>query len=343
MENCSNNNRFFNLDLIRAVAICFVIWVHTFLYNGFYDRSVDNLYMFLSIFLRQLLFICVPLFVLLTGYLKINKRVNKDHYLKILPILISYFIISIITLFFRYFYLGETDIIKLIIDIFNFNTIGYAWYVEMYIGLFLLIPFLNILYKGLKKKEKLILIGSLVFISFLPNTLAMFEFSSYKLDVLPDRMLALWPICYYYVGCYIREYGFNIKRRINVLLIFGLILLQSFILFFYCYGSSFKSTITIYYNDLFTFVISILVFGLLLGCSCKNKVVVGAVKRISLVSFYMYLFSFIFDSIFYPLIGIKGWKCFFISSLVIVLSFSCSYVYYLIYSYIKKKKGIKSS
>ena len=343
MESCSNNNRFFNLDLIRAVAICFVIWIHTFLYNGFYNRSVDNLYMFLCIFLRQLFFICVPLFILLTGYLKVNKTVSKSHYMKIFPILIAYFVISIITLLFRYFYLGDSDIVKLIINIFNFNTIGYAWYVEMYIGLFLLIPFLNILYKGLTKKEKLILIGNLIFISFLPNTLSTFKVSSYKLDVLPDRMLGLWPICYYYVGCYIREYGFNIKRCLNVLLIFGFVLVQSLVLFGYSYGSGFNDTISIYYNDVFTFIISILVFGLLLGCDCKNKVVIWVVKNVSLVSFYMYLFSFIFDSILYPLIGIKGWRCFFISSSIIVLSFCCSYVYYLVYSCIKKKKGFKSS
>ena len=40
------------------------------------------------------------------------------------------------------------NIINSIIYIFNFTACPNAWYLEMYIGLFLLIPFLNIIYNN---------------------------------------------------------------------------------------------------------------------------------------------------------------------------------------------------
>ena len=136
--------RIFGLDLVRVIAILLVVMVHVFLHNGFYIYDLHGLDSFILLVIRNICMACVPLFILLTGYLKYNKKLNKDHYKSLTKILIVYFIIAIITVLFYIFYNHNNfNVYRHIFGIFNFSINKYAWYIEMYILLFLLIPFLN--------------------------------------------------------------------------------------------------------------------------------------------------------------------------------------------------------
>ena len=159
--------RSIGLDFVRCIAVCFVIFVHFFLHSAFYSTDLSTAGGFLLNIFRWLFFICVPLFLLLTGYLNNNTKFDKDYIYKLFKVLISYTIIGIMCLLFKKIYLNQDiTIIRGIISLLNFSAIDYAWYVEMYVGLFLLIPFLNILRKRgitvlvlsistvLKKREK---------------------------------------------------------------------------------------------------------------------------------------------------------------------------------------------
>ena len=73
--------RITGLDIVRAVAILFVISVHFLLNTNFYQMPQKDGYgMIVLSFLRHLLLICVPLFIILTGYLNRNKEPNKEYY-----------------------------------------------------------------------------------------------------------------------------------------------------------------------------------------------------------------------------------------------------------------------
>ena len=138
--------RIFGLDLVRSIAVIMVLSVHFFLNNGFYDLKINGFFAYLSIFLRWLFYIGVPLFIIITGYLKNNKKLNKEYYKGIRKVVISYFFISLICIIFKKYFLHDsTRLLRLFLGIFNFTTLEYSWYIEMYIGLFLLIPFFMIL------------------------------------------------------------------------------------------------------------------------------------------------------------------------------------------------------
>lgn len=94
--------------------------------------------MFLQAMSIPLFMTGVPLFLLLTGYLNINKTVSKRYYKGCIRVLASYFLFSLLTILFRKYYLQE-DLTwaKWILKIFDFSAIPYAWYIEMWIGLFL--------------------------------------------------------------------------------------------------------------------------------------------------------------------------------------------------------------
>lgn len=94
-------DRNIELDLIRCIAILFVIFVHFFLHSSFYSTNLGDMGSFLLNIFRWLFFTCVPLFLLLTGYLNNNTKFDKNYVYKLFKVLISYLIIGIICLIFK--------------------------------------------------------------------------------------------------------------------------------------------------------------------------------------------------------------------------------------------------
>ena len=296
--------RVFGLDLVRAVAILFVVIVHVFLHVNFVSVGMSGTKNFFLLWIRNIALSCVPLFIILTGYCKCNKKVNKEHYKSIWKILVSYFVIACITILYKKYYVGETlDFQKHIMGILRFDVNEYAWYLEMYLGLFLLIPFLNILYKNIEtKRQKKILLFSLFLICSLPQTLNPIVFGNTKLDILPRWWNILYPFLYYYIGCYIREYQTTFRRLPKLMWILIISLLQTGFIYIYCGGSSMieKNIIPDYFS-VFTLLISVLIFLLLYRVKTKSFYLQKTMEFISKNTLELYLLSFIFDHYYYKL------------------------------------------
>ena len=61
------------LDIIRIFALICVVGVHFFLNCGFYDVPIVGKRMYVASVVRAFFITCVPLFLMLTGYL-VNKK-----------------------------------------------------------------------------------------------------------------------------------------------------------------------------------------------------------------------------------------------------------------------------
>lgn len=343
MKKQKEGTRNFGLDLVRVVALLLVVMVHSFLHSGYNYADVEGIKMFFLLFIRNICFAGVLLFIILTGYLKSNKTISKNHFKSIFHILGVYLTISIFTLLYRKFILNDGEsLYNLIIGIFNFTTISYGWYVEMYIGLFLLIPFLNILYHNIPtKNQKLLLLIILFIISSLFPTLSHITIANHSLNFTPDWWGLLYPILLYYVGAFIREYQVHINKWINCCLIFLMVFLMTFVLYFYLQGSS-LSTLSNLENSVFSIIISILIFILLYNIKTYSKFIFSVGSFISKVSFGAYLFSYCFDIIFYRNIPITFntnnyfIAVFLITPLVFLSSILSSYAVEFIISYIRR-------
>ena len=72
----------------------------------------------------------------------------------------------------------DLTIKSIILNVLNFSAAPYSWYIEMYLGLFLLIPFLNIVYNAMpSQKSKIWLILTFVILTSLPPVLNIYNFS----------------------------------------------------------------------------------------------------------------------------------------------------------------------
>ena len=153
--------------------------------------------MFILGMLQSLTLINVPLFLMLTGYLNLNKQVNRKYYRNGIRVVVSYVVISIITILYRKYCLGDTESWGMWVrKILDFSAIPYAWYIEMWIGLFLLTPFLNILWKNIgSRRHKLVLLLTLYLLTALPDF-----FNRYGLTLVPAYWEALYPVTFFYLG-----------------------------------------------------------------------------------------------------------------------------------------------
>lgn len=304
-------------DLIRILAFFLVVSVHFFLNNGFYSCVVLGKRMYIMTLMRSFFIICVPLFLTLSGYLLRRKQLEKNYYKRLSKVIITYVLASLLCVIYSAVFLKQDLTIKsIILNILAFSAAPYSWYIEMYIGLYLLIPFLNIVYNTLpSQKCKIWLIITFIILTSLPSVLNIYNLNSLDWWLLPsastdtNKIIPSWweiiyPITYYYIGCYLSEYGLKINKVLNiVLIIFWTILSGTF-----CYWRSYKANFIwgpwCSYNSLFNVILTTLVFALIININYDKfpRKLSLFIQKISGLCLGGYLLSWIFDSIFYPML-----------------------------------------
>lgn len=341
------NKRNINIDLIRCIAILSVLSVHFFLNNGFYGEVMSGKKMYVASVMRQGFMICVPLFIMLTGYLMNKKKLSIQYFKGIKKVLMIYILCTICILMYKVLYLKEgCSILNVIFNITSYQQ--YSWYIEMYIGLFLLIPFLNVLYHGLSgKREKQMLIIALMILVIVPSMVNILDTAKIPVSdtkIAPAWWTGVYPLLYYYLGAYLSEFYLSIKLRLttNLLLIIVSVFFSGTFSYWRCYGDRFIWGQWSSYNGFTTMLVAILVFIFLLRINMEKwpNIVKKVVVKISEVSLPIYLVSWIFDNYTYPIFNntISNVKDRFIYYFVIVpFIFICSFVVGCVIDFLYRK------
>lgn len=294
------SQRICGLDLIRVCAIFFVIAGHFFSLNTpFKDVPFEGFSMYVQGMLAEL-FTGVPLFYMLTGYLNINKTVSKKYYKGLLRVLVAYFIFAFITVVFRKYYLhtGE-NWCELFLMILSYESIPYAWFLKMWIGLALLTPFLNYLYKAIPTlREKVVGILILYALTALPdflNRYGMYLFPGFWGD-------ACFPLMFFFLGAFIREYQPVINWKVGLLFIFAMINITPLFNVLFLDGHDVVD-ITGGSRGVFSTWVTVMIFLLLYRKDIKITPLLPLrrfITHCSMVSYEMYLCCWMFDQLYYP-------------------------------------------
>lgn len=305
-------------DIIRCLALFLVISVHFLLHNGFYYHPSDSARMYVMHVFRALFIICVPLFMTLSGFLLRNKRLNVDYYKRISKTIVTYVLASIFCIIYSVAFLGNDFSLKnSFFNILNFSAAPYSWYIEMYLGIFLIIPFLNILYNNIPTQNwKLALIAIFIVLTSLPSVINAYDLSS--LDwfpfptlatssynkLIPEWWVGIYPLTYYFIGCYLSEYGLKIKKSLNTVLIAVTIIVFATYTYWRSYKVNFIWGTWCSYESLFSVILTVLVFTLILNLDYSKlpDKLCSFLKKVSGLCLGGYLLSWIFDEIFYPIL-----------------------------------------
>ncbi|MCR4655960.1 MAG: acyltransferase family protein [Lachnospiraceae bacterium] len=323
-------------DLIRSVAALFVVGVHFYLNCGYYSAPMQGIKMYAMTVTRWFFLICVPLYMILTGFFKCNKKLCKEHYLSLVPIITAYVVITVIKIFVSNHFYGKIyffeDSVK---GIFNYT---FSWYVGMYISITLLIPFLNILWKGIgNKRDKLVLIGSLVFIC------SLYPVTGY---IAPAYWQIMYPILYYYIGTYIREYEPGPDRFLLIAVTALMVFVNATVSFIGAKGGAFDWSILgpvdSGYSTVTVVICATAFFLLFYKADIKNTAFRKLLAGISEVSFEIYMFTGCFDAAIYSIAfrytgGPDAHKFFWLFFVFVPLNFVLSYISSRIYRFLYTK------
>lgn len=289
-----------NLDIIRSIAVLFVICVHYLMNSEFYTAPLIGKRMFIMTMMRTLFITCVPLFLMLTGYLMNHKKLTHDYYKGLFHILFVYVFASIACSVYSINFLGTEFTIKdYILGLTGFKLAPYSWYINMYIGLFILIPFLNIIWHEKNDKHyHLTVIGTFFILTTLTTTILG--------KLLPNWWSwQTWPILFYFIGCYFNQHSIDLDLKYIFLLLIFFITLLGIYNFNRSYGQPFIVDSQVDWFGWQTLLISILLFLFFLKLKLKNipDIINFLIFKISECSLGIYLVSSIFDNYFYGILN----------------------------------------
>ena len=286
------------LDLVRTAAILCVLVTHAISYTGVMGTHHMAPAFGVYLVMRFAAMAGVPLFLLLSGYLCCEKRLSRTYYGGVLSVVFSYGVIaSAAVILASVSGAQKYTVWEGIRGVLNFTAHGYAWYVEMYLGLFLLIPFLNLIFEGLKTaRARGILILTLSALTFLPPTLESFRVGGAALDILPDYWRAVYPLTYYFLGAYIRKHPPKLSRMVRVILVVIATALPCIL----CYIFTVRDgSYAWYMMNGFASVTAafsgVAYFLLLYDLPVRGKPLCFVLTEVSVCSFEMYLFSYLTD------------------------------------------------
>ncbi|MCL2115852.1 MAG: acyltransferase [Methanobrevibacter sp.] len=176
-----NGNRIFYLDQLRALAIIGVIGIHVSPY--FLDSLTGASFLFISEF-------AIPIFLMLSGVLLLNKEYSISEFLKkrypriIIPFLFWGCVFVIFAILFQNmsFHFSSLETGMLFIGNMFLGIQGYLphfWYVWLILSVYLFFPIINKWIKNSSFSE----IRYFLFIWFITSIFATFDFPYYYIDL----------------------------------------------------------------------------------------------------------------------------------------------------------------
>ena len=295
------------IDIIKIFAAMMVVTVHFYLNTAFYGYIpiTDSKYI-PPIAVMWIAYTCVPLFMIATGYLMKNKTLSGKYYTGLIKPVVFYLAASTICLLFKMKHGSEYKAFDIIYGYLRYSHCDYAWYVEQYIVIFLFIPFLNLAFNGLKNKKQrtVLVVTAFIVFSFASSFYLGFD-PEKQLKPLPEFPTKMYPVAYYFLGCYIREYPPK-KRLLSKII--ALIITAAAISFltYSLYTQSqdnenqlFRSYHFFEYNSYPVFAASAGIFVLLYDIKFNNKILVKILSIVAQTSLLTYLMSRIFDLKYY--------------------------------------------
>lgn len=329
-------------DLIRSLACFFVVGAHFYLNMGYYNVPMAGWKMFIMTACRWLFVTAVPLFFMLTGYFKRNKKMDRSHYMALIPLVVSYVVISVAKMILYNRLYGRIYGIKEVFE--NLGNYQIAWYMGLYLCVFLLIPFLNKWWYALSEKEQNVLIVTL---AFLCTIYPVFKY------VGPSYFIGIYPVLFYFLGITVRDRNIRMNRLILIICLFFTIALEALLSMKLTSTGVFDwnliQTADGTYGTFFISVCTVCIFLTLYEVDIRSKLIRKILASISSVSFEIYLFAGAYDAIIYGYAkryladAVEAFWWFFVT---VPLSFICAYISSVIFravvSRILKAAGLSS-
>lgn len=281
-----------NLELLRIISMLLIITLH-FLGHGGVLQSVtpDTVQFYLDWFIDALATVAVNCYVLISGYFLIESKFR----LKKLIALWGHVFFYSIAIYVVLVCTGQIafNVRDLAVSLFPVLTVQY-WFVSMYIGMYVLSPFLNVAIKGMDQKKHFICIIVLDILFSVWSTICPF---STTLN-FGDGMGIVWFIVLYFVAAYLRLYyqpNYRPKKYLGIYFgLAGLIACSKyfFTMVYELTGLSIVvrgSSVFYNYNSILVYLASVALFITFLNIRIKERKGTELILRLAPLTFAIYL------------------------------------------------------
>lgn len=141
-----------NLDLLRIVSMLLIVFLHSIDHSGVLEQAENcgaAMYFYIR-FAYALCQVCVNIYIMLSGYFMIHStfRLHKLVVLWMEAVFYSF----VLKLLFMVTGQGDFSIISLVSCFFPLLT-GRYWFLTIYVGMYMIAPFLNILIWAMDRKQ----------------------------------------------------------------------------------------------------------------------------------------------------------------------------------------------
>ena len=287
-----NGKRNIGLDCLRIISMIMIVFLHYLGKGGLLSiENTSNIYHTVYYFIESMCIISVNCYVLISGYFLIK---SKFKWKKVLQLWLETLFYSIV-IYAIIVVLGlkELDIKGIIKSLFPIITKEY-WFINIYLVMYILSPFLNKLINTINKKEyqKLLLILIICFsiISILP--------AAYTLDSRRGYGI-IWFICLYLIAGYIRIYDIPKKLKLNknfyfllLYLIFAIMVAAGMLLLDSVSDYLGKENLRekfLQYNNIFVLMESIALFMYFKQLNIKSSKLIKLIEFIAPLTLAVYL------------------------------------------------------
>ena len=330
MEIIMKKERLVGPDILRTIAIGLVMLTHLINYNSNYFLHTDirSPTWTVTVFIRFTVILCVPIFLLLTGYFLSTRKPDRKHFTSIITVMVSWFILSVITNIAEWYLFAPTaiSIPRAILNIFSFSY-GYTWYVEMYLCLFLVLPYINIALDNMSRRAHLGLIAVVGALTLLPAFGKSFIVTGIWFNGFPEQFEGAYCIAYYLTGAYISRYKPKPSPVLCILVFLGTVGLETALSYYYS-ATEYAWWLFLEYSAITHAVAATALFLLLYRVKKLPRPIGAVVKEISVCSFEMYLISYFTDKVFYywgnMTVQIPGLE--WLTSHALVITLACNFV-----------------
>lgn len=335
----SKRKYFPQINIIKAIASFSVTAVH---FRNRVEKTIpeaiinNKIKLFFSSNYAFFIF-AVPLFLIATGFLSTHKKNNIKNIINTIKIYGLYLFIAftsfaVMILTNTREFNGWRDMISRAL---SFNLIS-GWYIELFIGLALIIPFLNIIVHNISKKQFQSFIIILLAIVAVPAFVN--KNPDFSNIYLPNYWQSIYPIVYYFIGAYIRLYYKDIKisNRILIIIYFSSVFFITQLL--YRYADPYTWAAEGYYASIINILLASSFFLLIFKNIHKSNSFFNFISKYTLST---YIMAYPVDKIIYPFFTklfqpIKNLLIF--SPLIVAFTFSISLisgvVLYKIFNYL---------
>lgn len=280
VQNAGNTrkNRNMNIELLRIILMLMIVTLHYLGHEGILESALTGNKFILVWTLETFCYVGVNGFVIISGYYLVSSTLKIKKLLALILQIVSTAAIIYIT----FVALGLAPISKqnALGAIFPVLT-GRYWFATSYIGLYCLVPFLNIIVKNTTKQQMQVLLFllSALFCSwnaFFPILTTVTTQGGYSV---------VWLVCLYFFSAYLRLYWkYDINKYIYLL---GFVLCCLFVAWKKCTGNA----LFLSYVSVPITIASLLLFLFFRDVKIKNHLLRNAIAYVSPLTFGVYLIS----------------------------------------------------